>query len=111
MHRNLLVDIDNTVCVGVRNEEIHLYATTEVLDGAVEFVNGLYDAVNTITFFTSREEKDRQITLTWLHKHGFKFHGLIMDKPRFGNYCWIDDLDVKAVKFQGDYKEILTQLS
>ena len=32
-------------------------------------------------------------------KHGFKYHGLLMGKPRGGNYIWIDNLDVKGIKY------------
>ena len=26
-----------------------------------------------------------------------------MDKPRFGNYVWIDNLDVRSIKFKGNW--------
>ena len=55
-------------------------------DGSVETLNKWYDDGHIITFFTSRTEEVRQITEDWLDKHGYKYHGLLMGKPRGGNY-------------------------
>ena len=35
------------------------------------------------------------MTEEWLKKHGFKYHSLLMGKPRGGNYHWIDNHLVK----------------
>lgn len=104
---NYLIDLDGTVCEDIPNEESHRYPYAHVLKGAVKKVRELYDSGNRITFFTSRESKDREVTLAWLIRHGFKFHGLIMDKPRGGQYTWIDNLDVKGIKFRGDWENVL----
>lgn len=103
---NYLIDIDGTVCEDIPNEESHRYGDAKVIPGAVEWVNGLRDAGHTITFFTARETKDRGTTIVWLMNHGFKFHNLIMDKPRGGNYVWVDNLDVTGVKYQGSYSDL-----
>lgn len=108
MRRNFLIDLDGTVCEDIPNEENHRYPDAQVLKDdngttAVEWVNGLHDQGHTITFFTAREEKDREVTLLWLQRHGFKFHGLIMGKPRGGNYVWVDNLPVIGVQFVGTY--------
>jgi hypothetical protein len=34
----------------------------------------------------------------WLNKHGFKYHSLLMGKPRGGNYHWVDNHLVKATR-------------
>lgn len=108
MKRNLLIDIDGTVCEDIPNEESHRYPDAKVLVdrngmSAVDWVNRLDREGNVITFFTAREEKDREVTLGWLRHHGFNFHGLIMGKPRGGNYVWVDNLDVSGVVFEGEF--------
>lgn len=70
-------------------------ATAAVKPGAVEKVNALFDAGHFIAFWTSRTHRMRQVTNQWLWDHGFKYHDLLMDKPRGGNYIWIDNLDVE----------------
>jgi dihydrofolate reductase len=106
--KNRLIDLDGTVCEDIPNEESHRFPDAQVLVdrngvSAVDWVNRLYDAGDRITFFTARESKDREATLAWLHRHGFRFHGLLMDKPRGGNYVWHDNLDVRGVKYEGEY--------
>mgnify|MGYP004008890559 CR=1 FL=1 len=96
---NILVDIDGTVCEDISNENSNQFLGAYALDGAVKSVNTLYDQGNNITFFTSREEKDRSVTIQWLNRHNFKYHGLIMGKPRGGNYVWIDNLSVTGIKY------------
>ena len=54
--------------------------------GAVEALNKLYDKNNKIIFFTAQYEKDREVTDKLLKKHGSKYHGLLMNKPRGENY-------------------------
>jgi uncharacterized HAD superfamily protein len=102
---NYLIDIDGTVCEDIPNEEAHRFKDAQVLDGAVEKVNKRYEAGHTVTFFTSRTHEHRDVTLEWLKRHGFKFHGLITDKPRGGRYKWIDNLDVEGIKFNGTWDE------
>ena len=41
------------------------------------------------------------MTETWLNKHGFKYHGLLMNKPRGGNYHWVDNHIVRATRYEG----------
>lgn len=103
---NYLIDIDGTVSEDIPNEESHRFANAYVIDGAVEWVNGLYDQGHYITFFTARESKDRQVTLDWLNAKGFKYHNLLMDKPRGGNYIWVDNHKVTGVLFTGTYGDL-----
>ena len=67
---------------------------------AHKIINEWYDEGHIITFFTSRTEDTREVTTTWLDKHGFKYHGLLMNKPRGGNYHWIDNHIVRATRFK-----------
>ena len=103
---NYLIDIDGTICEDIRNEESERYPTAKVYKGAVAYVNGKYDQGHRITFFTARESKDREVTMLWLNQHGFKFHQLIMDKPRslHGHYRWVDNVPVTGVLFKGSYE-------
>jgi len=104
-----LIDIDGTICDDIRNEESELYSTANVFPRALEIINKWYDEGNVITFFTARESKDREVTLQWLDKHGFKYHGLVMDKPRINDeqeYVWIDNKKVRAVTYLGNWTEL-----
>lgn len=104
-----LIDIDGTICEDIKNEDSHLYPTAEVFPKALEQINKWAEQGHRITFFTAREEKDRTVTLEWLWKHGFKFHDLIMDKPRINDnqeYVWIDNKKVRAVTYLGNWTEL-----
>ena len=74
---------------------------------AREILNRWYDEGHIITFFTSRTEEVRDITEEWLDKHGFKYHGLLMNKPRGGNYHWIDNHIVKATRYVNKWTELV----
>jgi uncharacterized HAD superfamily protein len=99
---NYLVDIDGCVTEDVPNEEVERMPHVVPFDGAVDYVNNLYDSGHIVTFFTSRTEDMRAITKTWLDQWGFKHHSLLMGKPRGGNYIWIDNHDVTGVKYPVD---------
>jgi hypothetical protein len=104
-----LIDIDGTICDDIKNEDSHLYPDANVYPKALEIINKWYDEGNVITFFTARESKDREVTLQWLDKHGFKYHGLVMDKPRINDeqeYVWIDNKKVRAVTYLGNWTEL-----
>ena len=105
-----LIDIDGTICEDIKNEESHLYPTAKVIQGSLEQINKWADEGHTITFFTAREEKDRVVTLKWLWEHGFKFHQLVMDKPRIKDeqeYVWIDNRKVRAVTYMGTWSDLV----
>jgi len=104
-----LIDIDGTICDDIMNEDSHLYPDANVYPKALEIINKWYDEGNVITFFTARETKDREVTVQWLDKHGFKYHGLVMDKPRIQDeqeYVWIDNRKVRAVTYLGNWTEL-----
>ena len=104
-----LIDIDGTICDDILNENYYLYPTANVFPRALEIINKWYDEGNVITFFTARESKDRNVTLEWLDKHGFKYHGLIMDKPRINDqqeYVWIDNKKVRAITYLGTWSDL-----
>jgi hypothetical protein len=80
-----------------------------VFESSKDIINKWYDEGNEIHFFTARESKDRDVTIKWLDENGFKYHGLIMDKPRIKDgweYAWIDNRKVRAVTYLGTWSEL-----
>ena len=107
--KNFLIDIDGTVCDDVPNEEPERMGTVLPFPDALKILNKWYDEGHIITFFTSRTEEHRVITEEWLQKHNFKYHGLLMEKPRGGNYHWIDNHIVKATRFKGQFTDLVVK--
>ena len=81
--------------------------TAQVYPDALKTLNNWYDQGHIICFFTSRTEEHRGYTETWLKQHGFKYHSLLMGKPRGGNYHWIDNHLVKATRYKGKFTELV----
>jgi uncharacterized HAD superfamily protein len=104
--KNFLIDIDGTVGEDIPNEEPERMEDAEVYLDALAKVNQWFDEGHIITFFTSRTESHREITERWLKKSGFKYHGLLMGKPRGGNYHWIDNHIVRATRFTGKFTDL-----
>lgn len=107
--KNYLVDIDGTITDDVPNEEPERMATCLPYEGAVETINSWYDEGHIITFFTSRTDEHESITKGWLEKHGFKYHNLLLNKPRGGNYHWIDNHIVRATRYNGKWSQLVTR--
>jgi len=107
--KNYLIDIDGTVTEDVPNEEPERMATCEPFSDALETLNKWYEEGHLITFFTSRTENHRSVTEAWLDKHGFLYHGLLMGKPRGGNYHWIDNHIVRATRYQGTFSDLVRE--
>jgi len=107
--KNFLIDIDGTITDDVPNEEPERMLTCKPYKDALKTLNSWYDEGHIITFFTSRTDEHRQYTEIWLKKHGFKYHGLLMNKPRGGNYHWIDNHSVKATRYIGKFTNLVTE--
>lgn len=105
--KNYLIDIDGTICDDIPNEEPERMVTAEHYPDALETINKWYEEGHIITYFTSRTEEHREVTTEWLNKYGFKFHGLLMGKPRGGNYHWIDNHLVKATRYEGKFTDLV----
>lgn len=105
--KNYMIDIDGTICDDIPNEEPERMATAELYPDALDTINKWFDEGHIITFFTSRVEEHREVTEEWLNKHGFKFHGMVMGKPRGGNYHWIDNHIVRATRFKGKFTDLV----
>jgi uncharacterized HAD superfamily protein len=105
--KNYLIDIDGTITDDVPNEEPWRMETCLPYDGSVEMINKWYDKGNVITFFTSRTESHRKVTEEWLNKHGYRYHGILMNKPRGGQYHIIDNHVIKATRFKGKWGKMI----
>lgn len=107
--KNYLIDIDGTITDDVPNEEPDRMKQVLPYPEARQIINQWAEEGHIITFFTSRTENHRQLTQDWLQKHGFIYHGLLMNKPRGGNYHIIDDRVVKATQFAGKWSNLIKQ--
>ena len=105
--KNYLIDIDGTITDDVPNEEPERMATCLPYEGSVEIINSWYDQGHVITFFTSRTDEHETVTKQWLDKHGFKYHNLLLNKPRGGNYHWIDNHVVRATRYNGVWGDLV----
>ncbi|GAA0875238.1 hypothetical protein GCM10009118_16470 [Wandonia haliotis] len=105
--KNYLIDIDGTICDDIPNEEPERMATANVYPDALQTLNKWFAEGHYITFFTSRTEEHREVTEEWLKRHGFKYHGLLMGKPRGGNYHWVDNHIVRATRFEGKFTDLV----
>lgn len=107
--KNYLIDIDGTICDDIPNEQAERMVTANVYNDALETLNRWYDKGHIITFFTSRLEVHRKVTEDWLEEKGFKYHGLLMNKPRGGNYHWVDNHIVRATRFSGKFTDLVEE--
>jgi len=105
--KNYLIDIDGTITEDVPNEEPERMATCLPFLDALKTCNSWYDEGHMICFFTSLTESHREVTQNWLKQHGFKYHSLLMGKPRGGNYHWIDNHLVKATRYKGKFTDLV----
>ena len=105
--KNYLIDIDGTITDDVPNEEPERMATCLPYEGSVEIINSWYDQGHIITFFTSRTDEHEVVTKQWLEKHGFKYHNILLNKPRGGNYHWIDNHVVRATRYNGVWGDLV----
>ena len=105
--KNYLIDIDGTICDDIPNEEPERMVTAKLYPDALDICNKWFDEGHIITYFTSRTEEHRLVTEEWLKKNGFKYHALLMCKPRGGNYHWIDNHMVRATRFKGKFTDLI----
>ena len=105
--KNYLIDIDGTICDDIPNEQPERMSNANVYPEALKTLNKWYDQGHIITFFTSRLEIHRDVTEKWLQQQGFKYHSLLMEKPRGGNYHWIDNHIVRATRYNGNFTDLV----
>ncbi|HEX5625092.1 MAG TPA: phosphoheptose isomerase [Saprospiraceae bacterium] len=109
--KNFLVDIDGTICDDIPNEEPERMVDVLPYPDAIKVINQWYDQGHIITFFTSRTDVHKAITETWLKKWGFKYHFLLLNKPRGGNYHWIDNHIVRATRYEGKFTQQFVEVT
>ena len=105
--KNYLIDIDGTICDDIPNEEPERMIKAKLYPKALKTLNKWYNEGHIITFFTSRLELHREVTEKWLKKNGFKYHALLMNKPRGGNYHWVDNHIVRATRYEGNFSDLV----
>ena len=105
--KNYLIDIDGTVGEDIPNEEPYRMATAEAYPDAIGTINRWFNDGHQICFFTSRTEEHREVTEKWLFDKGFRYHSLLMGKPRGGNYHWIDNHVVRATRYSSKFTELV----
>lgn len=109
--KNYLIDIDGTITDDIPNEQPERMETCLPFPDALETINQWYDEGHQICFFTSRTEEHRDVTEKWLNKHGFKYHSILMNKPRGGNYHWIDNHIVRGTRFEGKFTNLVNEVA
>ena len=107
--KNYLIDIDGTVTEDVPNEQPERMSIVEPFEGSVEMINDWYKEGHIITFFTSRTDEHEFVTKQWLDKWNFKYHNIIFNKPRGGNYHWIDNHIVRATRYNGKWSKLVNK--
>jgi len=107
--KNYLIDIDGTITDDVPNEQPERMSVVEPFKGSVETINEWYDEGHIITFFTSRTDEHELVTKMWLDKWGFKYHYILFNKPRGGNYHWVDNHIVRATRYNGKWSKMVNK--
>jgi hypothetical protein len=107
--KNYLIDIDGTITEDVPNEQPERMSIVEPFEGSVEMINSWYEEGHVITFFTSRTDEHELVTKQWLKKWNFKYHNIIFNKPRGGNYHWIDNHIVRATRYNGKWSKLVNK--
>ena len=92
------VDIDETIC---RSPEDRDYSKAIPITAHIHKVNALYDAGNTIVYWTARGTGSgidwREVTEKQFTKWGVKYHDLKFGKPIYD--LFVDDKNINTDKF------------
>ncbi len=110
MRKIFIIDIDGCICEHVDNEHPELMSNAQPYPDSITKINQWYDQGHFICFFTARTEEHRETTLTWLQKHGVKYHQLILGKPRRregDEYHYIDDTPIRATRYKGVFGDMV----
>ena len=108
--KNYLIDIDGTITEDVPNEQPEKMPLVLPFSESLQVINKWYRDGHIITFFTSRTEDVRNITESWLNRWCFKYHNLLMNKPRHGNYVIIDNHKFKSCHYRNNWPELQEEL-
>ena len=95
----IYVDIDETICMSPESRD---YSRAIPIMKNIEKINELYDAGNTIVYWTARGTGSgidwREVTQLQLNSWGVKHHELRLDKPSFD--VFIDDKNLNSREWE-----------
>jgi capsule biosynthesis phosphatase len=110
--KTFVVDIDDTFCKSPLTPEGNLdYPNGKPIQKVVDKINKLYSQGHQIILFTARgmrtfggdvekiEAKHRPILTKWLAEHNVSYHKLILGKPWYKDYFFIDDRGITINQF------------
>jgi len=91
--KTYIVDIDDTICRTPKTDGIPQYDKSEPIQYRIDMINELYDAGNTIIYWTARGSSSgidhTELTQQQLASWGVKCHDIRLGKPSYD--IWIDD--------------------
>tara|TARA_A100001011_G_C14234549_1_gene810382 strand:+ start:607 stop:951 length:345 start_codon:yes stop_codon:yes gene_type:complete len=96
-------DLDDTVLT--QGSPDLNYKDSEVKPEMLAYVNALYDDGHEIYFFSARHFKHYVYTDNFLKNAGFKYHGLVLNKPSVD--LFVDD---RGFRWDGDRRQELLYL-
>jgi len=94
--KNVLIDMDGVICEDIANEQHEQMIYAEELPGVKEAIDKWRVAGHTVTIFTARTDDLKHVTIAWLKKHNIQYDEIIFNKPRGGNYVYIDDKKIQS---------------
>ena len=91
--KTYIVDIDDTICRTPNINNRPQYDKSEPIQYRIDMINELYDAGNTIIYWTARGSSSgidhTELTRKQLISWGVKCHDIRLGKPSYD--IWIDD--------------------
>ena len=94
---NYYIDIDNTICITLNGD----YRNSKPIKTRIQHINNLFEAGNTITYWTARGsasgKNHEALTTQQLNKWGCKRHNIIFGKPSYD--IFIDDKTIHPEEF------------
>ena len=91
--KTYIVDIDDTICRTPKINNRPQYNKSEPIQYRIDMINDLYDAGNTIIYWTARGSSSgidhTELTQKQLASWGVKCHDIRLGKPSYD--IWIDD--------------------
>ena len=91
--KTYIVDIDDTICRTPKINNRPQYDKSEPIQYRIDMINDLYDAGNTIIYWTARGSSSgidhTELTRKQLISWGVKCHDIRLGKPSYD--IWIDD--------------------
>tara|TARA_A100001515_G_C4399553_1_gene153321 strand:- start:71 stop:379 length:309 start_codon:yes stop_codon:yes gene_type:complete len=97
----IYVDIDETICQTPKDRD---YKKSTPIPERINKINDLYDAGNTIVYWTARGSGTgidwRELTESQLSEWGAKYNSLRLKKPEYDMF--IDDKNINSEVFFGD---------